>query len=155
MQCGWHSSCSANRNITLWKGLMTTQYKIIDTTLREGEQTAGVVFTLEQKKRIVDYLARIGVAEVEGDQYRAAEGLREHFLAGEWDVVPFLEHSHAMYERWGETLELWLRGEEWPVAERSPEEIELGQGERDDQRGEARVGAVEVLERALVEVQIG
>jgi homocitrate synthase NifV len=38
---------------------------IIDTTLREGEQTPGVIFTLEQKKKIVNYLARIGVAEVE------------------------------------------------------------------------------------------
>jgi cyclopropane fatty-acyl-phospholipid synthase-like methyltransferase len=28
-----------------------------------------------------------------------------------------------MYDRWGETLEPWLRGEAWPVAERTPEEI--------------------------------
>ncbi len=40
-------------------------YKIVDTTLREGEQTPGVQFSLEQKKQIVDHLARIGVHEVE------------------------------------------------------------------------------------------
>lgn len=40
-------------------------YKIVDTTLREGEQTPGVQFNLEQKKQIVDYLALIGVDEVE------------------------------------------------------------------------------------------
>lgn len=41
------------------------QGKIIDTTLREGEQTPGVTFTFEQKKKITDSLAKIGVAEVE------------------------------------------------------------------------------------------
>ncbi|WP_035273020.1 LeuA family protein [Desulfogranum japonicum] len=40
-------------------------YKIVDTTLREGEQTPGVQFSLEQKKQIVSYLAQIGVHEVE------------------------------------------------------------------------------------------
>ena len=30
--------------------------KLIDTTLREGEQTPGVRFTSEQKKRIIAYL---------------------------------------------------------------------------------------------------
>ena len=39
--------------------------KIIDTTLREGEQTPGVVFTLEEKCRIVDGLAATGVQEIE------------------------------------------------------------------------------------------
>jgi cyclopropane fatty-acyl-phospholipid synthase-like methyltransferase len=29
-----------------------------------------------------------------------------------------------MYEGWGKTLEPWLRGEDWPVAERTPEEVQ-------------------------------
>lgn len=39
--------------------------KIIDTTLREGEQTQGVLFALEEKCRIVDGLAETGVQEIE------------------------------------------------------------------------------------------
>lgn len=44
---------------------MTPNYHIIDTTLREGEQTPGVTFSLTEKKRILDGLVRIGVTEAE------------------------------------------------------------------------------------------
>jgi len=67
-------------------------------------------------------LTALGIADAEGDHYRAARQLAPHFLPGDRDVVPFLEHSHSMYESWGATLEPWLRGEAWPVAERTPEE---------------------------------
>ena len=39
--------------------------RIIDTTLREGEQTPGLSFSLVDRKRIIDGLAAIGVDEVE------------------------------------------------------------------------------------------
>ncbi len=39
--------------------------QIIDSTLREGEQTPGVNFSLEQKKYIIDGLAAIGINEIE------------------------------------------------------------------------------------------
>jgi len=73
--------------------------------------------------KVVRALTALGVAEAEGEHYRAAAGLREHFLPGDRDIVPFLEHSHAMYERWGANLEPWLRGEGWETAERTPEEV--------------------------------
>ena len=73
--------------------------------------------------KVVRALTALGIAEAEGDRYRVASGIREHFLPGDRDVVPFLEHAHDMYERWGSTLEPWLRGEDWPVAERTPEEV--------------------------------
>ena len=38
---------------------------LVDSTLREGSQTVGVAFTLEQKVAIARYLARVGVEEVE------------------------------------------------------------------------------------------
>ncbi len=38
---------------------------LLDTTLREGEQTVGINFSLEQKKKIIDGLAQVGVAELE------------------------------------------------------------------------------------------
>ena len=39
--------------------------KVIDTTLREGEQTPGVHFTLRVKQQIVSGLAEVGVDEIE------------------------------------------------------------------------------------------
>ncbi len=44
---------------------MTEKYHIIDTTLREGEQTPGLLFSLPEKKRILDGLVKIGVTEAE------------------------------------------------------------------------------------------
>jgi len=40
-------------------------YHIIDTTLREGEQTPGVLFSLAEKKAIIDRLVRAGIQEAE------------------------------------------------------------------------------------------
>ncbi len=39
--------------------------KIVDTTLRDGEQTAGVVFANEEKVRIAKLLDRVGVDQIE------------------------------------------------------------------------------------------
>ncbi len=44
---------------------MLQNCKIIDTTLREGEQAPGVLLTVSEKKHIIDKLADIGLHEVE------------------------------------------------------------------------------------------
>jgi homocitrate synthase NifV len=44
---------------------MLHHHHIIDTTLREGEQTPGVLFSLAEKQHIVDGLVRVGVGEAE------------------------------------------------------------------------------------------
>ena len=44
---------------------MAKRWQLIDTTLREGEQTPGVVFTPADRERILDGLAAVGVDEAE------------------------------------------------------------------------------------------
>jgi len=51
-----------NRDWFLEKG---SKVYIVDTTLRDGEQTAGVVFANAEKIRIASYLDKIGVDQIE------------------------------------------------------------------------------------------
>ena len=44
---------------------MKVMHKLIDTTLREGEQTPGIVFSIEQKFRMIELLSMVGVSEIE------------------------------------------------------------------------------------------
>ncbi|HWP97109.1 MAG TPA: homocitrate synthase [Syntrophomonadaceae bacterium] len=41
------------------------QVYIVDTTLRDGEQTAGVVFANEEKIKIAKYLDKVGISQIE------------------------------------------------------------------------------------------
>lgn len=48
-----------------FEGLATKQIMLVDTTLRDGEQTAGVVFSNKEKIRIAQMLDSLGVHQLE------------------------------------------------------------------------------------------
>lgn len=80
--------------------------KIDDTTLRDGEQTAGVVFANNEKKRIARLLDEIGVHQIEvgipamgGDEKKTIcdivkMGLRSSILA--WNRAVTLDIQHSL-----------------------------------------------------------
>lgn len=53
---------SINRD---WFREAGAKVNIVDTTLRDGEQTAGVVFSNDEKVRIAKYLDQIGIDQIE------------------------------------------------------------------------------------------
>ncbi|MHB9111353.1 MAG: homocitrate synthase [Thermoleophilia bacterium] len=79
--------------------------KIDDTTLRDGEQTAGVVFANQEKVRIARLLDEVGVHQIEvgipamgGDEketikHIAGLGLRASILAWNRAVISDIQHS--------------------------------------------------------------
>lgn len=73
--------------------------------------------------KVIRALVAQGLVEADGDRYRMTQALRPYFGENGAGFGPFLEHIHSMYERWGENLEPWLRGEKWSTAPRTPEEI--------------------------------
>lgn len=84
---------------------MQTPIYIVDTTLRDGEQTAGVVFSNNEKVRIAKLLDEIGVHQIEagipvmgGDEKKAIEeiaslGLRASIMAWNRAVVKDVAES--------------------------------------------------------------
>ena len=58
-------------------------------------------------------LCALGLLRGDQGRFAVVDPLRPHFTPGPDDLVPFIEHSHVMYERWGENLETWLRGQPW------------------------------------------
>ncbi len=72
--------------------------------------------------KMIRALCALGLVEAEGEAYRLTPAIRPHFCGDDDDFGPFIDHLHSMYERWGESLEPWLRGEGWSTAPRTPEE---------------------------------
>lgn len=90
--------------------------EIIDTTLREGEQTPGVNFSLQEKQLIVDGLAIIGVPEVE-------IGISSRFHACSGPLIAYSRRAHP-----GLRLSLWSRCREEDIcwaAELEPDILSL------------------------------
>jgi len=72
--------------------------------------------------KMIRALTALGLVDADGETYRLTPGLRPYFGADGAGFGPFLDHLHSMYERWGENLEPWLRGEPWKTSPRTPEE---------------------------------
>ena len=78
---------------------------IVDTTLRDGEQTAGVVFSNKEKVHIAKFLDEIGVHQIEagvpvmgGDEKRAIKdivksGLKASIMGWNRAVISDIQHS--------------------------------------------------------------
>ena len=74
--------------------------------------------------KVVRALVALGVLEYDEPIFRLAPDLEPLFNQGPDDLAPFLEHSHRMYENWGENLETWLRTGTWPRRERQSKEVQ-------------------------------
>ncbi|WP_227764937.1 homocitrate synthase [Zhaonella formicivorans] len=84
---------------------MTKHITIVDTTLRDGEQTAGVVFANQEKLRIAKLLDEIGVHQIEagipvmgGDEKAVIKeivnaGLKASIMGWNRAVISDIQHS--------------------------------------------------------------
>ncbi len=84
---------------------MEKEIKILDTTLRDGEQTAGVVFANHEKVRIAKMLSELGVHQIEcgipvmgGDEEKAIReicrsGLKSSIMGWNRPVISDIEAS--------------------------------------------------------------
>jgi homocitrate synthase NifV len=84
---------------------MDRDWQLIDTTLREGEQTPGVLFTLPEKKQILDGLAAVGVDEAE-------VGIASPHSPCPADLIAYGRKRHPHLR-----LSLWSRCRQEDVAE--------------------------------------
>ncbi|MBW2276270.1 MAG: methyltransferase domain-containing protein [Deltaproteobacteria bacterium] len=73
--------------------------------------------------KLVRALNAMGVVEPDGDGFRLSVDLAAWFAPGVDDMTPFLEHSHDLYDRWGQSLEPWLRGQPWKTKRRSTDGV--------------------------------
>lgn len=80
-----------------WVGEGESSFKVIDCTLREGAQTPGVLFTMEQSEEIAELLVSCGVDMIECGHAAASEEEKTRVkrtvsAAGD---VPVLVHARA------------------------------------------------------------
>src|SRR5437764_14913659 len=83
----------------VWTGSLNDGYRIgghvglYDTTLRDGEQTVGVVLDPEQKLEIARLLDDLGVDRIEAGFPRVSED--------DWRAVKLISEADLSAENWG------------------------------------------------------
>jgi isopropylmalate/homocitrate/citramalate synthase len=83
----------------IWTGALNHPYRIngsvglYDTTLRDGEQTVGVVLDPEQKLEIATLLDELGVERIEAGFPRVSQD--------DWDAVRLIAEAGLSAEIWG------------------------------------------------------
>ncbi|HSP72181.1 MAG TPA: hypothetical protein VLN26_07430, partial [Gaiellaceae bacterium] len=86
-------------NDLIWTGSLNDPYRIggrvglYDTTLRDGEQTVGVVLDPEQKLEIARLLDELGVDRIEAGFPRVSQD--------DWDAVELIAEAGLRAEVWG------------------------------------------------------
>jgi isopropylmalate/homocitrate/citramalate synthase len=83
----------------IWTGELNDPYRLdgsvglYDTTLRDGEQTVGVVLDPEQKREIARLLDELGVDRIEAGFPRVSQD--------DWDAVGLISEAGLRAEIWG------------------------------------------------------
>ena len=68
--------------------------------------------------KVIRALTALGLVEAEGNTYAMPPAMAALFQPDDADLSLFLEHSHDMYDGWGENLERWVRDETWSSRQR-------------------------------------
>jgi isopropylmalate/homocitrate/citramalate synthase len=85
--------------VSIWTGTLNDQYRVggsvglYDTTLRDGEQTVGVVLDPEQKLEIARLLDELGIDRIEAGFPRVSQD--------DWEAVRLISDSGLDAEVWG------------------------------------------------------
>ena len=83
----------------IWAGELNDRYRLggsvglYDTTLRDGEQTVGVVLDPEQKLEIARLLDRLGIERIEAGFPRVSQD--------DWEAVRLISDAGLNAEIWG------------------------------------------------------
>ena len=102
---------------------------VLASLARRPAQTVDVARELDldpgATAKVIRALHALGVLVVDArGAYRVAPALAG-LLDEDEGLLPFLEHSHRMYTTWGDHLETWLRGGEWPRGTRTPDDVRV------------------------------
>jgi isopropylmalate/homocitrate/citramalate synthase len=97
---GWCGVDVENQLIDqIWTGALNDAYKLgghvglYDTTLRDGEQTVGVVLDPEQKLEIAKLLDELGIDRIEAGFPRVSQD--------DWDAVKLIANAGLRAQVWG------------------------------------------------------